>query len=54
MKEEVELVAIFLVLASNRMETLYIICFGPGNGKVKIDRLYASSGVIYMGRVFRV
>lgn len=38
-KKEVELVAIFLVLASYRMETLYNICFGPGNGKVKISSM---------------
>lgn len=38
-KEEAELVTIFLVLVASRAETLCVVCFGPGNGKVKISEL---------------
>lgn len=54
MKEEAQLVTIFLVPAVSRAETLCIVCFGPGNGKVKISEHDASSSIIYKGQVFRV
>lgn len=38
-KQEIVLVTIFLVLAASRAEALREICFGPGNGKVKISDL---------------
>lgn len=54
MKEEAQLVTIFLVPAGSRVETLCIVCFGPGNGKVKLSEQDASSTVIYKGKVFGV
>jgi len=54
MKEELELVTVFLVLAASRAEALCIICFGPRNGKVKISEQDASSSIIYKQRVLRV
>lgn len=54
MKEEAQLVTIFLVPAGSRVETLCIVCCGPGNGKVKLSEQDASSTIIYKGKVFRV